>query len=148
MTFRAAILGFAALSAAATMAVASDDPIKTRKAMMKSVGDSMKVVVPMVKGEVDYDAMKAEQAIRVIQDVATNVVNYFPAGSETGGETEAAPKIWEDMAGFKASAASLEADAGAAATAAAGGLDAFRAAFGKMAGNCKACHEDYRIKKN
>ena len=148
MKFRVAILALAALGVAGTMASASEDPIATRKAVMKSVGASMKVVVPMVKGEADYDAVKAELAMRVIQNGAIGVIHYFPAGSETGGETEAAPKIWEDMAGFKAKAASLEADAGAAITAAAGGLDAFREAFGKMAGNCKGCHEDYRIKKN
>ena len=147
MKFRSMILATAAFGIAIGAAAASEDPIATRKTIMKSVGASLKVVVPMVKGEADYDAVKAGLAARVIQNGAIGFPHYFPKGSESGGETEAAPKIWQDMAGFTSRAAGLERDAGAAIEAAAKGADAFRAAFGKLVENCKGCHENYRVKK-
>jgi cytochrome c556 len=72
---------------------------------------------------------------------------FFPDDSKTG-DTKAGPAIWEDRAGFEAAAAKLATDAKAAAEASKGGLDAFKAAFGAAAGNCKACHDEYRINTN
>jgi cytochrome c556 len=116
--------------------------------MMKNNSEAMKVVVPMVKGEAEYDAVKATLAMRVINSTANGYTALFPESSKTGGETEAAPAIWEKMADFQAAGDKLAADSAAAVTAAAGGLDSFKAAFGTMAGNCKACHDEFRVKKN
>ncbi|MEZ5839032.1 MAG: cytochrome c [Hyphomicrobiales bacterium] len=128
-------------------AIAADNPIETRKGVMKSIGAAIKATAPMVKGEAEYDAVKAELAMRVVANGAAAAPHLFPAGSETGGDTEASPKIWEDMAGFKAKADTFAADANAAVASAAGGLDAFKGGFMKLTGNCKDCHEAFRIKK-
>ena len=76
--------------------------------------------------------------------------DYFPEGSNTG-DTTASPKIWEDAAGFQAALTKFS-DATGAAMAAAGkdgpaDLDAFKAAMGPVMGNCKSCHEGFRVKK-
>lgn len=133
---------------AVTTAAAGDDPITTRKALMKSVGASIKATAPMVKGEAPFDAVTAELAMRTVHAAAAGFGHYFPEGSDMGLETEASPKIWEDMAGFTAKLAGLETDAAAAIPAAAESADAFKAAFMKLTQNCKGCHEDYRIKKD
>jgi len=52
------------------------------------------------------------------------------------------------MAGFKAALAKLSADAKAAVEAAKSGEEEWKAAFGKVASNCKSCHQTYGVKKN
>lgn len=135
------------MSVVAFTASAADDPIATRQAVMKNTGAAVGALAKMVKGEAEYDALAAQLAMRTIQSSAVGFDTLFPAGTETGGKTEASPKIWEDMAGFKTATTKLATAAGGAVEAAGGGLDSLKAAFGPVVGNCKSCHEDYRIKK-
>ena len=67
------------------------------------------------------------------------------SGPPSQAQTTAAPKVWDDQAGFKAAFAKFETDAAAGATVAS--LDGFRTAFGAATKNCGACHEVYRVKK-
>ncbi|MEZ5790550.1 MAG: cytochrome c [Nitratireductor sp.] len=129
--------------------VAHADAISDRKAMMKEkVGASMGVLAKMAKGEMDYDTAAAVAAFQTMNDVTKTFGDLFPAGSETGGDTTASPKIWEDMDGFKAKLAKFGEDTAAAVAAAPADKDAFMPVFGQVAGNCKACHEMYRVQKN
>lgn len=114
---------------------------------MKTVGFSAKSAAAMVKGEAPYDPLKAELAMRAINAAVTGVPNFFPADSKTGGDTEAAPKIWEDMKGFLRVADELKKQSAVAIEAAKQGPDAFKAAFAAAAKYCKECHQTYRIKK-
>ena len=56
----------------------------------------------MMKGEAEFNAVAAELILRTMNTAALGFDELFPAGSETGGETTASPKIWEDRAGFDA----------------------------------------------
>jgi cytochrome c556 len=123
------------------------DPIAERQQLMKDNGKAAKAAGEMVQGKTPYDAAAAKAAMNSIAASAKILPTLFPAGSETGHETEASPKIWQNKAGFDAVAAKLARDAAAAAAAAEGGLDAFKPAFGAAAANCKACHDDFRISK-
>lgn len=134
------------LAVAVTAAGASEDPIKTRQNLMKSNGASAGAVGKMIKGEMPYDPVTAELALRVIHATAVGLPDLFPEGSDTG-ETEAAPKIWTDKAGFDKIAAEMETAALEAIPAAKGGLDGLKGAFGEVAKNCKGCHESYRVEK-
>ena len=98
--------------------------------------------------EADFDAAAALAALTTISEVAAKFGDYFPAGSETGMDTEAAPAIWSDRAGFDAKLAALKADADAAVAAAPADLDGLKAVFGPLTKNCGACHETYRLKKS
>lgn len=138
-------IALGSIAVAASGAMAADDPIKARQELMKTVGKNTKLSSQMVKGKIPYDAGQAEAAMKTIAGVPDKYVTLFPAGTEKGGETEASPKIWEDMAGFKAAADKMK--AAATAGAAAKGKDAFAAAFGNLIKTCKGCHEGYRIKK-
>ena len=114
---------------------------------MKTVGTSMRISGAMAKGQTPYDPVKAELTMRAISAVALGIGQYFSADSKTGGKTTAAPKIWEDMKGFNAALAKFSKDAGTAVGAAKSGEDAWKVAFGKVASNCKSCHQTYRVKK-
>lgn len=126
---------------------ASADAVKDRQEVMKGVGAATKATGAMVQGKSDYDGAKAAEAMNTIAAAPDKFVTLFPAGSKGDPDSEAADKIWDDTDGFKKVAASLKADATAAAGAAGKGLDDFKAAWGKMVKNCKICHETYRIKK-
>ena len=128
------------------VALAVHDPVKARQAKMKSIGGSMKLLGQMAKGEVGYDAAKAEDAVQIIHTTIHGYTELFPAGSDKG-ETTAAPKIWADMDGFKTIAGNLETASAGAIPVAGQGLDALRGSLGNIGKNCKECHEGFRIKK-
>ena len=137
-----------AVGAVSATAIAAGDPISTRQIIMKSAGGAAGVSGGMMKGEIAFDAKVATAAIRTLNAVSHTVGNHFPAGSDTGMETTASPKIWQDMAGFEAKLAKFQQDTAAAAKTKPEDLEAFKVAIGPVLGNCKGCHEEYRIKKN
>ncbi len=133
---------------AAAVSWAAMDPIATRQAVMKNNGAAIGTLAAMAKGEAPFDAAAANLAVKVIFNGAVGFSDLFPAGTETGGETEASPKIWEAMDDFKAKDAALvEAAAGVMATPIAD-LDGVKAALGALGKNCQGCHETYRLKKS
>lgn len=136
----AAILGLGL-----TAVVAQSDPIAERRNTMKAVGAATRDGAAMAKGEAPFEAAKVQAIFKVYVDASKKMPGFYPENAKTGGETTAAPKIWEDQAGFKAAFVKFETEAGAAASVA--DLDGFRAAFGNATKNCGACHEVYRIKK-
>jgi len=128
-------------------AFAQSDAIQTRQAMMKKVGGNTKAGGDMLKGAAPFEAAKAEAIFKVMNDVAKDYANHFPAGSETGGDTTASPAIWAKPAEFKAAVAKFEKDSGAAMAAKPQTLAAFGQQFGMVTANCKSCHEAFRISK-
>ena len=131
----------------AVAASAALNPIETRKNLMKSVGASAKAAGDMVKGEVPYDAARAQLAMRTMYGTAVAFPHLLPDDSKTGGETEASPRIWENKADFNAKMEKFARDAWAAIGPAGQGLDGLKAAFQTVSANCKGCHETYRIQK-
>jgi cytochrome c556 len=146
---RRMIVGFAALSVAivAAGAYAVEDPIFTRKALMSANGGAAGAGGAMLKEEVAFHPGVAKSVFLTMRAVAYSYGDYFPAGSDTG-ETKASPKIWEDAAGFAAALAKFQQDADAAIAADVKDLAAFQAAFGQVTGNCKACHDAFRLPMN
>ncbi len=131
---------------AAAMSVASADPIADRKALMKERGGLVGQIAPIAKGEQPFDAAKVAEVFTALQANAEkyDVDALFTADSKTG-DTKASPKIWDDMAGYKAAADKYKADVTAAAAAKPQDLDAFRAEFGKVTANCGGCHQAWRL---
>jgi len=141
------VIAIATIAIGATAVIAQSDPIATRKALMKDMGGATKTGAQMVKGEVPYDQAKAQQILTTYIDVSAKMPDLFPATSKTGGDTTAAPKIWEDTAGFKAAFTKMSTEA-TAAKSAVKDLDSFKASFGGLTKNCGGCHETYRVKKS
>jgi cytochrome c556 len=124
-------------------ALAQDNPIKERQAIMKKNGEATKLVSGMLKGETPYDAAAAAEAMNGISGVMDKFVTLFPEGSAEG--SDAKPEIWQDKADFDAKAQTVKEAAAKAAEAAPGGKDSFQAAFGNVGQGCKGCHEKYRV---
>jgi cytochrome c556 len=142
---------FLALSALAfaTSAVQAD-AIADRKAIMKERGQIVGGLSKMAKGETPFDAEAVKTQLAALNANAEkfDIDALFPAGSETGGETTAAPAIWSDMAGFKAAHEKEAAAVKAAVDAAPADAAALGAVLGPIGQACGGCHETFRIKKD
>ena len=141
------LLAVVSLAVATTVVVAQQNPITARQALMKANSDQAKIGAAMVKGEAPFDLAKAKAIFATYANSAAKVGDLFPPNSKTGDKTTAAPKIWEDMAGFKAKLVKFGSDA-KGAEAAVKDLDSFKAQFAEVQKNCGGCHRDYRVRRN
>ena len=135
------VLAFTAPLAAQDAATA----IAERQDRMEAVGDAAEIGGNMARERAPFDAATAAQVFRDMNESATGFAALFPEGSEAGGDTEAAPAIFTDRTGFEAAVAKFEADTAAALAAAPQDLASFQTAFQGVAGNCRACHSEYRV---
>jgi cytochrome c556 len=140
-------LAAAAVAIAAAGAYALEDPIVTRQALMASNGTAAGAGAALMKGEIPFNVAVAKSVLTTMRAVSYSYGDYFPAGSDQG-DTKASPKIWEDAAGFAAALEKFRTDVEAAIAADPQDLDSFKAAFGTVAGNCKACHDAFRVASN
>ena len=141
----ALVLGSGVLAASAVAATA--DPIANRQNIMKNVGAATGVLGKMAKGEMEFDALQAQLALRVLNAASYGFGELFPEGSESGGDTEAKDTIWSDRDGFNKVLASFQETTGAAVAAPPGSQGDVGAALGAIGKTCGTCHEGYRIKK-
>ena len=101
----------------------------------------------MAKGEAPFDAAKAKEILQVYANAADKMHNYFPENSKSGGETTAAPTIWENNAAFRKRFDDWAVEI-KAASAQTNDAESFKAAFANLTKACGGCHENFRIKKN
>ena len=141
------VLGF-------SVAIAQEDPIKARKALMKANGDQAKIAGAMAKGEAPFDMAAAHKIFATFEDASAKMPNLYPDSSKSEANSPAAddfspkPAVWENMADFKARFAKFGDDA-KAASASVKDLDSFKAAIGNIGKkDCGGCHEQYRAKKS
>lgn len=124
------------------------DPILKRQKLMEDTRDAVKPIGGMARGKVDFDAATVADSLAVLERVAGKYGDYFPAGSETGHDTEARAEIWTDREGFNAKLQDFS-DAVAAATAAnPQTLEAMTPVANGIFKTCKGCHESYRVEKD
>ncbi len=127
-------------------AIAQTDPIAQRKQLMKSVGGATRDPGQMMQGRQAFDLAKVKASLEIYVDAAGKMSGLYPAGTETGGETTASPKIWQTKADFDARFAKFGADS-KAALAAITDEASFKTEFPKVAQNCGSCHEVYRVER-
>lgn len=137
------------VAAFAAPALAADDPIAVRQALMSSNGGAGAVAGAILKGEMDYSPAVGRAVISSINGVAMAIGDFFPEGSLDTDNSRAAPDIWEDMAGFQAEIQEFQAASAAAMEVS--GRDgppdaaAFGAAMTSIFDTCSSCHETYRL---
>jgi cytochrome c556 len=138
-----------AFAAFAIPGLAADDPIAVRQSLMDSNGAAAAVAGGIMKDEIPYNPVVGKSVILAWAAVANSYGDFFPEGSVDPARSKAAPKIWEDAAGFKAELDKFKAAAAAAVEAAGKDGPADKAAFAAAAGpvfdSCKTCHEGFRI---
>jgi cytochrome c556 len=147
MKFFSAFAAVVILALGTTAVSSQQDPIAARKSLMKSNGQAAGSLAKMVKGEAPFDLPTTQKAFATFEDAAAKMPALFPDNSKTGGETTAAPKIWDDMADFKARFVKFGSDAKATSVSVKD-LDSLKKAFPEFGKNCGGCHELYRIKKS
>jgi cytochrome c556 len=125
---------------------ANADPIEDRQKILKGFGDTTKPVAAMLKGEAPFDLAPVQAALDGYIDGVKKLPSLFPDDSKTGHKTEALPRIWDEKPKFEALYEKLGKDA-EAAKASITDEASLKAAYPKVLGDCKACHDDYREKK-
>ncbi len=131
------------LVATSSYAATPDEIIASRQANQKRVGELTRAMKKALEGGASASAQI--DASKELSERAHLLKGYFPAGTETGGNTKARPEIWTNRAEFDASADSYTAAidkllvlAQAGDTA---GLTAQLAAAGAT---CGACHRNFK----
>jgi cytochrome c556 len=143
-----AVAAVAVFALGATAVLAQQDAIEARMKLMKANGKEAKLAGQMIKGEKPFDLAAAKKILATFAESAEKMPDLFPPNSKTGGDTRAAPKIWEDSLDFKARFETFAKDI-KAAQASVKDLATFKAAVGKMGKqDCGGCHELYRLKKS
>lgn len=144
------LIAAAMIGAGVSFAVADNHaPVEMREEVMKTMGQSAKTIGDMLKGETEFDAAEVNERLAAMQEAIQPFGEYFPEGTELAGENEnaAGPAIWTDREGFEAQLAEFKSDIDAAVAANPQTREEVAAAFSEVAENCKACHEEYRVKK-
>lgn len=144
----ARIVPLVALLAFVSGALAADSPQQERQERMKEVGKAAKPIGLMFRGEAPFDAEVVLTSLQVFHDASMGFADLFPAGSETGEDTEAAPAIWEDREGFEAALGKMRSASQAAIDANPQTLEEAKPVVGPVFNTCKGCHDDYRIEKD
>ena len=144
------VISTAALAVVAfgtTAVLAQQSPIVERQELMKHNGHEAKLAAQMIKHQKPFDLAAAKKIFATFEEAAQKMPGLFPPDSKTGHKTTAAPKIWEDMADFKARFEKLGVDA-KKAQGSVTDLASFRTAFGGIGKQCGSCHHEYRIKRD
>lgn len=140
---------FAAVMAAALCSAAAfaAEPQEVRKLLMKENGAAIGALSAIAKGQKPYDAAVVKSSLDKLEAVGKDFHNHFPKGSETGFESEASIKVWEDSAGFKAANDKFAADVASVAAKPPTDQASVGAALGVLGANCASCHQAFRVKR-
>ncbi|WP_371169517.1 c-type cytochrome [Aliiroseovarius sp. 2305UL8-7] len=120
---------------------ATNPVVIERMKTMEAIGGAMKTLAGMAKGEMAFDAAKADAAVATIAENGMMVPEKFMA-NETDPATEALPAIWENWDDFVKKSEDM-----VMAAKSVGPITdeaSLGAALGQIGGTCKACHRDYR----
>ena len=141
------IIACIAICLTAGAVMSQSDPIAARKAMMKGNIQNAGAMVKMIKGETAFDAAKVQAAFAQWAETAEKFPGLFPDNSKTGGDTRAAPKVWQSKKDFDEKAASFGKAVADTRDKAIASLDGLKAAIPVIGKTCDNCHEDYRLAK-
>jgi cytochrome c556 len=132
---------------ATAVAAQNVDIIKQRQDALKAMGDAVKPVSAMYKGEADFDLAKVQAALKVMQEKTAILPTLFPDDSKTGRDTEALPVIWDEKADLESRFKKLNEAAKAAETSITD-VDTFPDTWKAVMGNCSGCHKKFRKPKS
>jgi cytochrome c556 len=105
---------FVMIVLAVSVAIAQQDPIAARKALMKENADQAKIGAAMAKGEAPFDLAKARKIFATFENTAVKAPALFPENSIDEATADdpytASPDIWKNMDDFKARLAKFGSD--------------------------------------
>lgn len=114
---------------------------KVRKSMFQVAAWEMGTLAGMAKGEIPFDAAKAEKAAKVMNAMAISLDEVFVPGSYAGSKVKS--EINTNQAKFTTDLANFVTESATMVTAAAS-EDTLKAQMGALGGTCKSCHDTFR----
>ena len=131
-------------SAALAHSGVTNPAVMARMDAMSGIGDQMKALTAMARGEVAFDAAKVAAGMEAIAAAGAEIPALFEA-PESDPESEAAAAIWVSYPEFTSRAAAMV----DAARASAGVADEFdlEEAIQRVGVTCKSCHDSFRLKR-
>ena len=123
---------------------ATDPAAIARQALMDTIGKNIGIVGDMAGGKTAYDAAEAEAAKAALVEATGKIEATFMDQGAADPASAARPEIWANWATFLAKANAAKDAAGALDVSSAETIGAGMEALG---GACKACHADFRLKK-
>lgn len=123
--------------------------VNVRHAQMQIISYHTGILGDMAKGEMEFDAEKAQAAATnlhaaAMMERATMWVEGTEQGAVEGSRAKA--EIWTDAEGFDAAFTKLQ--EASAALMEVSDLDAVKAGMNDVGKSCGGCHDDYRGPKN
>lgn len=121
-----------------------EDAVKYRQSVMTLQNFHLGRIGAMANGRIPFDAKVAQDNAAVLETVSRLAwAGYGPETEKTRSRSK--PEVWMDAAKFKQAQDNFMAEAVKLnAAAKTGNLDQIKAAFGSVAGSCKACHDNFR----
>ncbi len=116
--------------------------VMARMMVMSTIGDQMKVLGSMAKGQAAFDAAAANAALIEVAAQSAQIAPMFETRADDP-KSEALPIIWEQWEDFTKLAIASETTAEALAGTITSEKD-LGPAIGQIGGTCKACHSKYR----
>lgn len=141
------IISLLLLAGTSSVALAEPgDDIKYRKSVMKAIGGHMGAIAAIMQGKAGHAKHLRSHAIG-LNAASKSVRDTFQAGS-ADGETRALAAVWDKPAEFKQVVSKFETAAdGFLKAVDTGDQSKIGAAMKELGGSCKACHDDFREKK-
>jgi len=119
--------------------------VKYRTSAMVLLGAHFNRLAPVAKKEVPFDQEAAQANVDVVRMLADLPWAAYAPGYEGG---EARSDVWTNRDGFSKAIDNFQVAVRQLDEATqTGDFDAFRVAFGKAGQSCKACHDNFRVKK-
>jgi cytochrome c556 len=126
------------------------EAIEARQHNLKDLGGAFKTINDQLALP-EPNLQEIGFAAQEVKNHAADIDTWFHEGTgpSAGVKTEALDKIWGDNPGFLAAAANFEAAATKLQETVVGGdKAAIQAAAKETGGACKACHDNFRLKKD
>ncbi len=122
--------------------------VKERMELMKGMGDAMKTMGAMFKGQADYDSAVVAEKAAYLADHANKIPDLTPEGSNEN-PSEALPIIWQEWDGYVESSELLGTEGAKLVEIANNGAEerAAKIQFAKVSKTCGTCHEKFRKPK-
>lgn len=114
---------------------------KVRQSMFQVVAWEMGTLAGMAKGEIPFDAAKAEKAAKVMNGMAISLDEVFLPGSYAGSNTKSDINTKQDA--FKKDLENFVTESNAMIAASTSDAT-LKAQLGKLGGTCKSCHDAFR----
>ena len=144
------ILAALAASFFAVPAVANEKAIQARQGHYKLINANMGALAAMAKGQVDYDATKAQLHADNLFHLSNNNIGFlFVPGTDSTampGKTRAKIEIWQNFPEVGKKAGAFVQAIANLQTEAAKGRGELGKALGQAGATCKGCHDSFREK--